>query len=80
MRSMAVLTLSSWSHYYNLTKPKVVALIAYLQRIGIDLFASDEPVTGENDPGVASGEADSSAAAGDDTPQPAASDEGDQIP
>ncbi len=37
---MAALTLSSWTHYYNLTKPKVVLLIVFTAMIGM-LLAAD---------------------------------------
>ena len=37
---MAALTLNSWTHYYNLTKPKVVLLIVFTAVIGM-LLAAD---------------------------------------
>ena len=37
---MATITLTSWTHYYNLTKPKVVLLIVFTAMIGM-LLAAD---------------------------------------
>jgi protoheme IX farnesyltransferase len=40
---MTALTLSSWTHYYNLTKPKVVLLIVFTAMIGMLLAAEGAP-------------------------------------
>ena len=40
---MATLTLNSWTHYYNLTKPKVVLLIVFTAMIGMLLAAEGPP-------------------------------------
>ena len=40
---MTALTLNSWTHYYNLTKPKVVLLIVFTAMIGMLLAAEGLP-------------------------------------
>ena len=40
---MTALTLNSWTHYYNLTKPKVVLLIVFTAMIGMLLAAEGPP-------------------------------------
>jgi len=40
---MATLTLNSWSHYYSLTKPKVVYLIVFTALVGMLLAAEGLP-------------------------------------
>ena len=40
---MTALTLSSWSQYYNLTKPKVVLLIVFTALVGMLLAAEGAP-------------------------------------